>query len=58
MAFRLACGREPDQQERVAAQRFLETQQGLYAQEQNGRQHAWIDFCQMLFASNAFLYVE
>jgi hypothetical protein len=58
LAFRLACGRPPREEERSAAMRFLERQQKLYAAEPRGKLEAWTDFCQMLLASNAFLYLE
>jgi hypothetical protein len=58
LACRLAWGREPGEGERTAAKRFLEAQQALYAGEKDGEQRAWMDFCQMVLASNAFLYVE
>ena len=57
LAFRLAHGRLPSDLERTAAQRFLDKQNKLYpAREAEPR--AWADLCQMLLASNAFLYVE
>jgi hypothetical protein len=58
LAFRLACGREPDEAERAAAQRFVQKQQTLYAPEKDVEQRVWTDFCQMIQASNAMLYVE
>jgi hypothetical protein len=58
LAFRLAASRGPRAPELAAAQRFLETQQTLDAGEKDGPQRAWIDFCQMILASNMFLYVE
>src|SRR5262249_8764082 len=57
-AFRLAWGRDPGEAERAAARRFLEAQRKVYASEKDGDQKVWTDFCQMLMASNAFLYVE
>jgi hypothetical protein len=30
----------------------------VYAKEKDADLRAWADLCQMLFASNAFLYVE
>jgi hypothetical protein len=54
----LACGRDPEERELEAARRFLPEQQRLYAAEKDGRQRGWTDFCQMILASNAFLYVE
>jgi hypothetical protein len=57
-AFRLACGREPTAEENSASRRFLTTQRALYEKEKDADQRAWADFCQMLLASNAFLYVE
>ena len=58
LAFRLALGRGPSDREWIAAERFLETQRTLYKQEKDGDRRVWTDFCQMLLASNAFLYVE
>jgi len=59
-AFLLTTGRAPDQDERNATRRFLENQPSHYPgqSEANARRHAWTDFCQMLLASNAFLYGE
>jgi hypothetical protein len=61
LAFRLACGRPPHDDERAAAEKFLDKQQKLYSmasQPGDANTLAWADFCQMLLASNAFLYVE
>jgi hypothetical protein len=58
LAFRLACCRPPRDEERAAAERFLNKQQALYAANKDAGARAWADFCQMLLASNAFLYVE
>ncbi len=55
LAFRLACGRDPREAERAAAERFLAKQRQIYP---SAADRAWTDFCQMLLASNAFLYVE
>jgi hypothetical protein len=57
-AFRLACGRLPRNEERALCARFLEKQSAVYAREKGADLRAWADLCQMLFASNAFLYVE
>ncbi len=54
LACRLAWGRNPSDRELVAAQRFLMDQRELKA----GDERVWADFCQMLMASNAFLYVD
>jgi hypothetical protein len=58
LAFRLAAGRGPTAEERAAAHRFLAAQQALYAAEKGGARRSWTDLCQMVLASNAFLYVE
>ncbi len=58
LAFRLACGREPAAEETEAAKRFLSAQAELFGQDKDGHRRAWTDFCQMVLASNAFLYVE
>lgn len=57
-AFRLACGRPPNAEEMAAADRFLAAQRKEYGRNQNGEERAWADLCQMVLASNAFLYVE
>ncbi len=53
-------GRAPDPDESNAARRFLETQPSRYPglAESDCRHRALADFCQMILASNAFLYVE
>jgi mono/diheme cytochrome c family protein len=58
LAFRLAAGRLPAAEERTAAHRFLAAQQALYAGEKDGERRTWTDLCQMVLASNAFLYVD
>ena len=58
LAFRLACGRDPHPGERTAVGRFLAAQRALYNREKDADRRAWTDFCQMVLASNAFLYVE
>jgi hypothetical protein len=59
-AFLLVAGRGPSREERTATRRFLETQParypGLAAPE--ARRRTWADVCQMLLASDVFLYVE
>ena len=57
-AFRLAAGRPPLAEERIASQKFLAAQRMVYAKQKDAEARSWADFCQMLFASNAFLYVE
>lgn len=56
LAFELACGRPPQPAELAASGRFLAEQRKLYPAEKQAE--AWTDFCQMILASNAFLYVE
>jgi hypothetical protein len=58
LACGLAWGREPAAAERAAAERFLAAQQQVYAPDKDGGRRAWTDLCQMVLASNAFLYVE
>jgi hypothetical protein len=58
LAFRLTFGREPLPDERRACEKFLDSQRGVYAKEKDPADRAWADLCQMLLASNAFLYVE
>ena len=58
LIFELACGRPPHSGERASAEEFLQEQSTLYAGKTNAEQSVWTDFCQMVFASNAFLYIE
>jgi hypothetical protein len=58
LAFRLALGRPPTDAESAAASRFQEKQRAVYAKDQDAARKVWTDLCQMLLASNAFLYVE
>jgi len=59
-AFLLTIGRPPDGQERDVARRFLQTPPARYSElaPDDARHRAWADFCQMILASNSFLYVE
>jgi hypothetical protein len=57
-AFLLALGRPADSSQMAASLEFFETQRGHYAGAADADTRAWADFCQMLLASNAFLYVE
>ena len=57
-AFLLAVGRAPTADERAAALTFLDKQPSRYAGMAGVAERAWIDFCQVLLSSNAFLYVE
>ena len=57
-AFRLVAGRVPLAEERVACEKFLAAQRMAYVKEKDAEERAWGDLCQMLLASNAFLYVE
>jgi len=57
LAFRLGMGRGPTAAEREAATEFLAAEPPT--SEAAGKSSAkWNDFCQMIFASNAFLFVE
>jgi hypothetical protein len=57
-SFLLAYGREPTSAECAAAGAFLDEQLKTYAENEQRDQLAWTDYCQMLFASSGFLYVE
>jgi hypothetical protein len=59
-AFVLTIGRPPGDVERDAAVRFLQAQSASYPglPLSEARHRACVDFCQMILASNAFLYVE
>jgi hypothetical protein len=58
LAFRCIAAREPTESEKAACAKFLAAQHTVYAKEKDPESRAWIDLCQMLLASNAFLYVE
>jgi mono/diheme cytochrome c family protein len=58
LAFRLALGRAPMADELADARSFIAGQQSEYFAEESPTKTALADFCQMLFASNPFLYVE
>lgn len=58
LAFRLTCSRPPTTDERTLCEKFLARQREVFAKEKDADTRAWTDLCQMLFASNAFLYVE
>ena len=57
-AYLIAWGREPDATEVNKAREFLDAQTSEYQPQADARTRAWVDFCQMLLASNEFLYVE
>jgi hypothetical protein len=58
LAYQLTCARLPTSEERSLCETFLTAQQQVYAKEKDAENRAWIDLCQMLLSSNAFLYVE
>ena len=60
LAFLLVIGHVPAANEYEAAGRFLKTQPSRYPSlAKLYRCHrALVDFCQMMLASNAFLYIE
>ena len=58
LAYLTAWGRNSNAQELETAQGFLDAQTAEYAPQADARLRAWTDFCQMLLASNPFLYVE
>lgn len=59
LAFVLAAGRECDTEELNDALQFVQDQEQSYAHQGNkAEDRAWSDFCQLLLASNACLYLE
>jgi hypothetical protein len=58
LGFQLALARQPTTSEAQAATAFLEAQRTQYAGKSDSEERVWTDYCQMLFASNAFLYLE
>ena len=57
-AFELAYSRPPTREELSAAKNFLKEQQVIYKDQPDATLRVWTDLCQMLVASNAFLYVD
>jgi len=57
-AYLIALAREPNGDEIQAALAFVEGQRSQYDGRPDAPHRAWSDFCQMLLASNAFLYVD
>jgi hypothetical protein len=58
LAFQIVAGRPPGDAELAAANAFLAEQPGRYPEAPGAEAPVWADFCQMLLATNAFLYVE
>jgi hypothetical protein len=56
--FVLTVARDPNTDELAAAEKFIASQPNEYSEQPNADELAWIDFCHMLLASNAFLYVD
>jgi len=57
-AFELAYSRPPTDKELSAAKSFFKEQTVIYGEQPDAAARVWTDFCQMLLASNAFLYVD
>jgi len=57
-AFVLALGRDPRPAELEASLEFLAHQPNEYANVPDAVRRARVDFCQMVLAGNAFLYIE
>lgn len=57
-AFEVATGRTPTDDDVRSSLIFIETQTRSFEPAADATSKAWSDFCQMLLASNSFLYVE
>jgi len=57
-AFLLVTGRPPSKTEFAAAQRFIAQQIQQHNDKPKDDELFWVDYCQTLLASDAFLYVE
>lgn len=57
-AFERAVGRSPTAEERASSSEFLNNQAAHYSGRADSEVLVLTDFCQMLFASSSFLYVE
>jgi len=58
LAWVLCAGREPSGDDAKSSLEFIESQPNRYPDVENATELAWVDFCQMLLASNAFLYIQ
>ncbi|WP_437186094.1 PSD1 and planctomycete cytochrome C domain-containing protein [Planctomicrobium sp. SH668] len=58
LLFRTALGRSATEQELSASLEFLKTQPANYPSREDADSITWVDLCQMILASNAFLYIE
>jgi len=56
--FELAYNRAPTTDELSAAEDFVREQSAVYRDQTDADVRVWSDLCQMLLASNAFLYVD
>jgi hypothetical protein len=56
--FELAYNRAPTNDELSAAEDFVGEQSAIYKDQSDADVRVWTDLCQMLLASNAFLYVD
>ena len=57
-SFYLLVGRNPTYQEMKASLDFLDKQRQLYRNKEDADKRLWTDYCQMLLATSAFLYLE
>jgi hypothetical protein len=57
-AFEIAYSRPPNGEESAPAMDFIKQQRIIYEGKSDVALRSWTDFCQMLLASNAFLYVD
>jgi hypothetical protein len=58
LLFTLCIGREPGPADRAAAVAFLHEQEQIHAPAADAPRRALVDLCQVMFASNAFLYID
>jgi len=56
--FELAYARPPTADELSAAEDFVREQNAIYQDQPDAAVRIWTDLCQMMLASNAFLYVD
>lgn len=57
-AILITASRPASPEELAAMTQFVDTQVREYDTGETSRQRAWVDLCQMLLASNSFLYLE
>ena len=57
-SFLMVAGRPPLSEERRVSEEFLVRQREVYTGAEDTERRVWVDYCQMLLAGTAALYIE